>query len=204
MAIRIDSAISEGHLRFPTAGEAVVGNYAERGGRLARTRGAVRSYLGTTTHAVGKRWAGEAFGIGTRGIGRVLGIGFAAYTIGTGYQQGGAWGATKALAGTAAEMYAFGAIKGALFGNLGLSALAPVAAVAAGGAFVFRKELSRPWVREHMKKHAKLEMGRPVMDQFGNLSTMRQRSLAAIQSSKINGRSGLGNEAALMYRPYFR
>ena len=44
-----------------------------------------------------------------------------------------------------------------------------------------------------------LEMGSPIVDQYGSISTLRQRSLAALQNSHVNGRMALGNEAALLH-----
>jgi hypothetical protein len=44
-----------------------------------------------------------------------------------------------------------------------------------------------------------MEMGAPIADQYGTISTLRQRSLAAIQNSHVNGRMALGNEAALLH-----
>jgi hypothetical protein len=64
--------------------------------------------------------------------------------------------------------------------------------------------LARPWVHEYMKKHARLEMATPLIDQFGTVATMRQRSLQAINNSKINGRTALGAEGLLTYSPYAR
>jgi hypothetical protein len=55
-----------------------------------------------------------------------------------------------------------------------------------------------------MRNRRDLELGGPVMDQFGTLATMRQRSVAAIQNSKLNARSVLSNEATYTYRPYYR
>jgi hypothetical protein len=140
-----------------------------------------------------------------------LGAGFTAHAGYTGYQQEGAWGAAKGVGESLAIWYA---------GDVAISALARggpwAAAIGVGAATAglgmigeFTGEnplqvLARPAVREHMRKYAKLEMGRPVIDQFGTGATMRQRSLMAMQRSKINGRSALGNEATLMYRPYFR
>ncbi|MBW1802321.1 MAG: hypothetical protein JRJ85_16525 [Deltaproteobacteria bacterium] len=167
--------------------------------------------MGSKVHRSGVRWAKEAYGIGSKGVGRVGGYAFAAYMAYEGYQQDGAWGAAKGLARGAAETYAMGAVWGAI--GAPVKAVGAVAAtmlaghafynMAAGGPSP-QQFLARPYVREHQRKHAKLEMGRPVLDQFGSLSTMRSRSVSAIQNSKINGRTGLGNEAALMYRPYFR
>lgn len=209
--IRTDPGTGEGYMDFPTVGDVLSEAHRSSPGRLSRAGGAVRSYLGSNVHRTGSRWAKEVYGVGVKGKMRYLGYAFAGYTAYEGYQREGVRGAIKGLAQGAGEGYAMGAVWGAVGTGVkaGLAVGAPVAGMAAfmswtqGGPSPLQF-LARPYVREHMKKHAKLEMGRPVMDQFGTLSTMRQRSLAAIQSSKINGRSGLGNEATLMYRPYFR
>jgi hypothetical protein len=68
----------------------------------------------------------------------------------------------------------------------------------------FVSPLFRGQMREHAIKHATLEMGAPAQDPFGTISTMRQRSIMAIQNSRVNGRTALGNEAMLLYSGYNR
>lgn len=196
---------------------AILGGLSRAGGWLARSGGgAMRSYLGSSVHRGGMTWAKEMYGLrkGMGGFGRTLGLGYMGYTALSGFQEGGAGGAVKGLAVSAAETYAYGAAFKALgITAKGVGVAGGVLGAAAGfGAFYGyaatgvspMQFLARPYVREHMRKHATLEMARPVVDQFGNLSTIRRRSLAALQRSKITGRSGLANEATLMYRPYFR
>lgn len=150
--------------------------------------------------------------------GRALGLGFTLYGAYEGYQQGGIGGAVKSVVQSTAESYLMGRalhlgswmLRGtmskvalpAVAAGLGVAALSSVAS-GQGFGQAFRP-LARRALHEHMRKHAKLEMGTPVADDFGTVATMRQRSLQAIQESKINGRSALGNEALLMYQPYFR
>lgn len=184
----------------------------KRPGAIVRTGSAVRSYWGSKVNRTGITWAREAYGLGKAGgLARVLGVAYLGYTAYTGYKEGGGWGAAKAIGKGAAEMYA----QGAVWGAIGTPVMYGAAAVAGAGAVMLgltsvrqnasiSQMVTRPWVRDHMRKHAKMEMARPVIDQFGNTATMRRRSLAAIQGSKLNGRTGLGNEATLMYRPYFR
>jgi len=52
--------------------------------------------------------------------------------------------------------------------------------------------------RDRMKSARRLEMGTPITDPFGNQSTMRQRSMHAIQRSGLSARQALGREASLM------
>jgi len=47
-----------------------------------------------------------------------------------------------------------------------------------------------------------LELGAPIQDAFGTISTLRQRSLQAIQNTHVNGRMAFGNEAALLHSSY--
>ena len=49
------------------------------------------------------------------------------------------------------------------------------------------------------KRARRLEFGTPVLDVFGNMATMRMRSLQALQRSSLNGRYALGNEAAFAH-----
>ena len=109
--------------------------------------------------------------------------------------------------GTAANIAgnaALGEIAGP--GSLPLSALVggPIGFAANAMSNRIFPPLARSAVASHMHRHAELEMGRPVIDEFGTLATMRQRSMMAIQNSKINGRCGLGNESTYTFRPYFR
>jgi len=59
-------------------------------------------------------------------------------------------------------------------------------------------------IKSYRREHAGVQMGTPSVDPFGNNATMRQRSINAIQNSRLNGRTALSNEAALMYSPYMR
>jgi len=187
-------------------------------GWMARRPGMIGSYFGSEFHRSGMEWVKGELGAGRTAEMRTLGIGkwtrmegafraagpiALAYFGYKGYQEGGAWGAAREVGTHLAFMYMMPTIGK----TVGLAAL--------GGAAVLGMQygmtgagpletLTRPLVREHMRKHAKLEMGRPIHDQFGNVATMRQRSIMAMQNSKINGRSALGHEATLAYRPYFR
>lgn len=200
--------------------------------RFSRTRGMFKSYLGSSMHGMGKEWFMNSFGMGYVGhgvkpgdaakyyegarftpaeagklrplkgiFGKVVGPALLAYSMYEGYQKEGVYGAVKEGVQGAATGYAFGAAWGALKGVIGVGGpIALSAAAVAGGAYGYKEY--RGAVKDHMRRQAAVEMGRPTVDQFGTVATMRQRSLAAIQDSKLNGRVGLGNEATLMYRPY--
>jgi hypothetical protein len=138
------------------------------------------------------------FGIGQKGFGRVLGYGFAVYSAYQGYKEGGLKGAAVGVGKSVVETYL---MNRALFALGKASFAAPVAIAAAIG---YGMNKVQGYGAEKLRKHANLEMGAPVEDQFGNIATGRQRAMMAMQRSHINGRSAAGNEAALMYRPYFR
>jgi hypothetical protein len=196
-----------------------------RPGMGAQARGALKSYTLSSVHRQGAEWARWSVGAQARKIttdpitgkvtresfftaGRFVGAAFGALAAYEGYQRGGVWGAAKGVAVLGAESYAFGAALNAMGGGLAVGGLmlGGLALGAAGAALggASPRHLLRPWINEDMKKHARIEMGTPVMDQYGTVATMRQRSINAIQNSKINGRTALGNEAALMYRSYYR
>jgi len=171
-----------------------------------RLGSSLKSYRTSAAHAQGMKtmknwtsgWMGKAF------------VGLAAYE---GYKEGGAWGAVKGGASSYGTAYASGIawhaakayVATPAFYAAGFAALGAAASYGAYRAFGgTNARLFRPWVKDHMKKNAELEMGAPITDDFGTVATMRQRSLQAIQNSRINGRTALGNEAGLMYSPYFR
>jgi hypothetical protein len=162
-----------------------------------------KSYLGSGIHRAGAHQV--RMGLGLRGsLGeRLIGGGVGALVTYQGFREGGITGGAKALGENIAMNYAFGAAEYVL------PYAAPIAAGALVGAAAWQGRtpmqlLARPAVRAHMRAFSMLEMGSPVADPLGTMATMRQRSLMAIQRSKINGRSALGQEASYMYRPYFR
>jgi hypothetical protein len=164
--------------------------------------GALRSTLTATTglHGAGMSAVRDLYGVGkTKGLWRAFGpaaLGMAAYG---GYQEGGVSGAVGEMASETATWYALGAgMK--LAGPLALGAVAGVGAAALGlGAVgVGPQHFARPYVHDYMKKRARLEMGTPVMDPYGQVATMRQRSIMAMNNSRVNGRTAIGNEAFLL------
>lgn len=180
-----------------------------------RVRGPVKSYLSSRPHQTGIKWTKDLWGFGKRtpGIGGFIGkfagpawlVGSAAY----GMSQEGLWGGVKALAGETAWTYGLGVgIKalGSAMGSVGTGvAIAGGAAAAVGYGMGYRpSDMFRPWVNDYMKRHDRLELATPNLDVFGTVSTMRQRSIQAIQNSKLNGRAALGSEATLTYQPYMR
>jgi len=156
--------------------------------------------------------------------GRAFGLGLTAFSVYQGYKEGGVSGAIRSGAEALVQDYAVGAGFKAL--GIGMKGVGTYAGVALAGAAIgatiggaiqgvapwgvnasgagWMAMLARPAVAEHSKKLAHVEMGRPVLDQFGTVATMRQRSIQAIQNSKINGRSGLSHEATYAFRSYFR
>ena len=179
----------------------VPGSMGAAAGRLGL---GFQGYAKTAFHARGMAEVSSGFGFAknmnkfSRGLG-FLSLGVSAIA---GYKEGGVWGATKGVATTAAFNYGVGAVLGAA----SFPVLAAATAVAAGayGTYAFQKHGSELG-RSYMVNRANLELGSGyVSDQFGTVSTMRRRSIQAIQNSRINGTVGLGNEAALTYQPYWR
>lgn len=165
-----------------------------------------KSYLGSGMHKKGMEWARETYGLG-KGMGKLgrgLGLGYLAYNAITGFQEGGLGGAAKEVAHGAAEGYVLGqasSLLGAVVTNpIGLAMIGG----AAVGAGMYAKSQFITKMQDRHRKFTQLEMGRPMLDPFGNMATSRQRSIMAMQQSKINGRSALGQEASLLYRPYHR
>jgi hypothetical protein len=192
---------------------------------MARVGSSFKSYLGKAPHQSGMEWVKFDLGFGKmapKGLGGLIGptgLALAAYG---GYKEGGALGAGKEIGKSLLTSYAFGAItKGLRLGSVGADAAGFAIGVVigtlgyqAGFAMTHTGGISNPYnplaplvrpaVANYMRAHRDLEMGGPVFDQFGTLATMRQRSISAIQNSKLNGRSVLSNEATYQYRPYFR
>ena len=168
--------------------------------------GRAKGYLQSPTHAAGMTSMKEGFGFG-KGFMRYLGPAFMATAAYQGYQEGGVWGATKGVAKEGALWYGMGAaMKAFRLGPLagGLAAGAGAAAMATGGFLsatgIGLQQLARPYTYDHLRKHAKLEMGTPAMDPTGTVATMRQRSLMAMQNSRVNAMGALGAEAFLLHQ----
>jgi hypothetical protein len=171
-------------------------------------------------HKVGMNMAKDMLGFGLfkkgAGIleraGGLIGAGFMVGAMYEGYKESGITGAAKAGVEQVGINYLLGRGLSTVFKGmlpLGLKAgLVGAAAIGVGAGLAntsvanFLSPLARGAVREHGIKHAKLELGTPTIDPFGMVSTMRQRSLMSIQNSRVNGRTALGNEASLLYRPY--
>ena len=217
---QVGNGVAAGGARMPSAFKSYLGSAVHKSGKEMALFSVGFGKI-TTKSGLQKFKFGKGGGL--------LGLAFTGYSMYQGYEEGGAWGAVKGGAGSVAENYALGAVWKALrLGPVAIGAGAIAATIAGGAigevtglgagnsplggigfgvpwvsksAFSF---LARPAVAEHMHRHAELEMGRPVIDEFGTLATMRQRSMMAIQNSKINGRCGLGNESTYTFRPYFR
>jgi len=205
---RIRSFINPHMANIKASGREMLSHIRESYPRASRTLDAFKTYGQSSIHANGMKWMRD---MSAGYLGKAF-IGYSAYE---GYQKGGISGAIGGAAEFMVHNYAFGAavkgitqLSGGVLSGTGLGVLAIAGAAysaanfASGGANPF-EFMARPWVRDHMKKHAGVEMTRPVVDPFGTAATMRQRSVTAMQNSRINGRSAIGNEAALAYRPYF-
>lgn len=91
-----------------------------------------------------------------------------------------------------AARWGLGKIGMGLFNPLTLGAAALVGGVIGGRAALMAGQEYNTSVRA-------ASFGSISSDTYGNAATLRQASLQAIQSSKLNGRNALGNEGSLMH-----
>jgi len=142
------------------------------------------------TEATGRfgKFRAKTLGMGLRG----LGLGFTLYSAYQGYKQGGIAGAAKEIAIMGAYNIAFQGLKSAW--SVGSSLPVLGVAAAAYGTYKFGQMAGR-----YGKGMEQIEMGRPVIDNYGTIATIRQRSLQAIQNTHLNARSSIGNEAFLLH-----
>lgn len=162
--------------------------------KASTAAGATRT--GALRTGVGKGLrAARAFG--GAGITGALGIAFTAYEVSQGYKEEGVWGAAKgfgySVAGQAIPRFIFGAGLGGIAAG-GIVGAAAVGTYALGEAAI-----------SHAKKLRHLEMGGGNnLDAINSVgaATSRQRSLAALQNTHLNGRMALGNEASLLHTSY--
>jgi hypothetical protein len=138
--------------------------------------------------------------IGVRTLGRALPGLTTAYFAYEGYQEGGVFGAAKGIGESVAWSVGTHYAIGALGGTGVLAPVAAVAAVAVGTYMVGEQG------RQHAKGLRQMEMG--YSDQMRDTitsqgaSTMRQRSVAALNNTHLNSRMALGNEAFLLHRSF--
>lgn len=173
----------------------------------ATINSAFSAYRQSGVHQAGMLWAKDFWGIGQKGLGRALSVGFLGMSAISGWQEGGAWGAAKQLASDTA--FAYGARAGLhVFGAPAVGVAGALAGFSAMHMLTSGESpleyMTKAGTGQYMKKNASLELGGPINDSFGNIATMRQRSVNAIMNSRLNGRTALGQEAALTYRPYMR
>lgn len=134
----------------------------------------------------------SATGMVGKFAGKALGPAFFAY-------QAATEGVGTAVKDTIMFGAAWGAGKWAL-SRLGMAAFNPItigAAVLTAGIIGGRAALMAG--RQYNRDIRKVSFGNAASDTYGTIATMRQASVNAIQSSRINGRSALGNEANLMH-----
>lgn len=172
--------------RFATSkmGAAVKRGVAENFG-FQYKKGVSEGFLGL------KASRGLSFGArAMAGIGGAINLGFMASSVYSGYQEGGVLGAAKELGTTAAIQV------GLNVAGVAVNALWPVALVAGSGALAYKVAENS---RQYGRNLRNISMGTPPIDVFGTMSTVRQRSLAALQNTHINGRMALGNEGLLSH-----
>lgn len=134
--------------------------------------------------------AGEIGGLG-------MGLGWTAWAVADvyqGYKNGGVTGAVGNLAQTAVTQAVWTGMKTLVAAPL-MDGLIVAGAVGFGG-YAFGEAS-----RQLGKRVRNTELGAEIVDRFGQGATIRQRSLQAIHSSRINARQALGNEGQLMHMP---
>jgi hypothetical protein len=164
-----------------------------KGGSWKVTAGLVRDEVSVAT----KSWGEFArFGKGALGYGlRLIGPAFVAHSAYTGYREGGVLGAAIEGGKTVLEFAAFDmGLK--VLGGATAGAAMTGGALAIGGIGIYAHGKMAADLKKNMQK---MEMGGGVVDPFGMVATTRQRSLAALNLTHINGRMALGNEASLMH-----
>jgi len=145
---------------------------------------------------LGRKMPGGMFGAGKFRFGmRLLGPAFLGANIYSGFQEGGVLGAAKE---GATELGFWGAFEAGSAILTNPITIAGAGMAAAGYGYYKLGEASR----KHRKRLRSLEMGSDLVDRFGTMTTMRQRSLSAMQKSHINGRLAMGNEALLLSGMY--
>jgi hypothetical protein len=147
---------------------------------------------------------GRSSGINGLSAGKLmagLNLGVTAYATYQGFKEGGVVGGVRA---GATQLAIGGLFRGALnsIGGVASNPLLLGAGIAAAAGYGYYK-LGEAGIA-HMKRHRNMEMGSDIIDTFGTMATIRQRSLSAIQNSHVNGRLALGGEAALMHTPMMR
>lgn len=135
-------------------------------------------------------FASRLFGIATLGVSAI-----------SGYQENGMAGATMHVAKDAAT---WGAMRAGWSVGKGVLTNPWFLAGASIGAGAYAGYKIGQASREKARRIRNVEMGGEVIDRFGTLSTIRQRSLMALNNSHVNGRMALGNEAILLSSNYLR
>lgn len=159
-----------------------------------------RSVGGKPGKLISKGFLGRKAAGGFRKLGVVGALGgalfpaFVAHSAYQGYQEGGVMGAATSAAFDAGM---WGAMRAA--GSLLMNPITIAAAAVAASGYGYYKYGEN--VRKFGKRLRAVEMGADVIDTYGTIATTRQRSLAALQNSHINGRLALGNEASILHNP---
>lgn len=188
-----------GNLGKTGLGRAIQEGIAADYGFIAAGKGAERSFsfLGGPLKGGSKQFVQNmgAKSLGSAGkslAGRLFPMAYTGYQIYSGFQEGGVTGAVKGAASAALWSTALSAGKYLLDNPMTWLA---AGAVAAGiGGYAFGEAAQR-----YGKRVRGIEMGGGVLDQFGTVATLRQRSLMALQNTHLNGRQAIGMEAQLMH-----
>ncbi|MCW4026746.1 MAG: hypothetical protein NWE76_04590 [Candidatus Bathyarchaeota archaeon] len=198
--------VNEGFLGWRTVSREAFADRLERraytgdlGKRVSsqRVEGVVRNLRNDPGGAARARWLLKGSPLKTLGrfAGRAIPLAFTGWLASSGYKEGGLMGAAGGIAESIATTSAIH--------MAGLTLSSPLTWIVAGGIAAGAGGYALGEAAQAHRRGLKtLEMGANVVDPFGTAATLRQRSLTALQNSKINGRMGLGNEALIMHRSF--
>jgi hypothetical protein len=148
----------------------------------------------------GRKGFGAVAKHGLSRIGKVVPFLGTAYMAYSGYQENGVMGAVGGIAESMAYSVAWQA-GSALVGSTALAATGGIA-IAAAGAYGYYKFGEA--AQEHRKRVTGLEFGAGSTDVLmgAGALTARQRAMSALNSTHINARIAIGNEALLTHSSY--
>lgn len=133
-------------------------------------------------------------GLGSMAMRGGIGLGFTAYMAYEGYQQEGMWGAMKGAGESVLWNAGFRLAGSLLPGVATVAGTALAGAAVIGGAYAFQRNA----VDYNEKLRRSEFVAGNINDPFGNVATMRQRSIRALHNSNMGGRMTLGREAQLL------
>lgn len=166
-------------------------------------RGISRGFMGMKGWKAESRMARQQ---GAKGYGKMAGrMGFraaggifSAYSVVSGFEEGGIAGGLEGIMQSSAMNIGIQLAVGGGLNPLGLATLAATATVYGGYKFL---EASQKNLKD-LKKMEIVDNGLLGASRSQGAYTMRQRSLNALQNTHINGRMHMGNEALMHHTSY--